>query len=156
MSIEPGDEVCFEYVGRLPDGTVFDTSRKEVAENAGILEAHEDWEYDPVKAEIGEGQLLEGLEEGLVGLGKGDTELIIVPPEKGYGESEDDLIQTFERSSFEEKLGEMESELGMHIRTKEDGAGELVAVDSETVDIDFNHPLAGITLEFEIEILDVS
>lgn len=156
MSIEPGDEVHFEYVGRLPDGTVFDTSRKEVAEDAGILEAHEDWEYGPVKTEVGDGQLLEGLEEGLVGLNKGNTELITVFPEKGYGEPEDDLIQTYERGSFEEKLGEMEIELGMHIRTKEDGAGELVAIDSETVDIDFNHSLAGSTLEFEIDILDVS
>lgn len=156
MSIEFGDEVQFEYVGRLPDGTVFDTSHEIVAEQAGITEAKQEWEYTPVTAEIGDEQLLEGLEEGLVGLEKGDTETITVPPEKGYGEPRDDQIETYERRSFEQKLGDVESEEGVHIQTQEGETGEVVEVSSDTVDIDFNHPLAGITLEFEVEILEVS
>lgn len=156
MSIEFGDEVRFEYVGRLPDGTVFDTSHEIVAEQAGITEAKQEWEYTPVTAKSGNEQLLEGLEEGLVGLEKGDTETITVPPEKGYGEPRDDQIETYERRSFEQKLGDVESEEGVHIQTQEGETGEVVEVSSDTVDIDFNHPLADITLEFEVEILEVS
>lgn len=156
MSIEFGDEVRFEYVGRLANGTVFDTSREIVAEQAGITEAKQAWEYTPVTAEIGDEQLLEGLEEGLIGLETGDTETITVPPEKGYGKPRDDQIETYERSSFEQKLGDVESEEGMHIQTREGETGEVVEINSDTVDIDFNHRLAGTTLEFEVEILDIS
>lgn len=155
MSIAPGDEVRFHYVGRLPTGTVFDTSREAVAEDAGIDEAQQAWEYAPVTVDIGDAQLLEGLEAGLIGLEEGETETIVVPPEKGYGESRDDRIETYERSSFEEKLGDVECAKGMHIRTRDGEAGEVVEVDSDTVRIDFNHPLAGTPLEFEVDILDV-
>lgn len=125
MGIEFGDEVQFEYVGRVPDGRVFDTSREIVAERAGIAEAKQEWEYTPVTAEIGDEQLLEGLEEGLIGLEEGETETITVPPETGYGKPRDDQIKTYERSSFEQKLEDLESEEGMHIRTQdgEDGRG---------------------------------
>jgi len=75
MAIETGDTVSIEYVGRLDDGSVFDTSRESVAE-AEDLEHHPDREYDPLTVEIGAGEIIEGLEDGLLGLEVGDEETV--------------------------------------------------------------------------------
>jgi len=54
MSITTGDAVTLEYTGRLDDGTVFDTSRRSVAEETGLAEAQPDREYAPLTVEVGE------------------------------------------------------------------------------------------------------
>jgi len=63
MTIATGDSVTLEYTGRLDDETVFDTSRKSVAEETGLAEAQPDREYAPLTVEIGDEQIIEGMEE---------------------------------------------------------------------------------------------
>lgn len=155
MVIGTGDNVRIEYVGRLADGTVFDTSREAVAEESGLARDFPDREYAPLTVEVGEGRVVEGLERGLLGLEVGDTETITVPPGAGYGERSDDEIEAFERAAFEEALQGETPEEGMHVQTQQGGIGEIVRVDDDAVRVDFNHELAGETLEFEVEILDV-
>lgn len=156
MSIKPEDQVRFDYVGRLTDGTVFDTSRESVAEETGLAEAQPDREYSPLTAEIGGGQVIEGLEEGLVGLEEGDTETVTVPPEKGYGQPRDDQILTYDPSEFKQRLGKTEIEEGMRVRSQDGDVGEIRHIDSDVIRVDFNHALAGESLEFEIEVLNVN
>lgn len=156
MSIEPEDQVRFDYVGRLTDGTVFDTSRKPIAEETELAEAQPDREYSPLTAEIGSGQIIEGLEEGLVGLEEGDTKTVTVPPEMGYGQPREDLILTYDPSEFKQKLGDTEIEEGMRVQAKDGDVGEILHIDSDVIRVDFNHDLAGESLEFEIEVLNVS
>lgn len=155
MAIEIGDQVRFEYTGRLTDGTVFDTSRESVAEEAGLADDHPDREFAPLTVEIGAGRIIEGLEDGLVGLEEGDVETITVSPDEAYGESSDDQVMTYEPSVFRQMLEGEDPEVGMHVQTQQGEIGEVVHIDSDVIRVDFNHELAGETLEFEIEILDI-
>ncbi|MFC7046733.1 peptidylprolyl isomerase [Halobacteriaceae archaeon GCM10025711] len=154
MGISTGDTVTLDYVGRLDDGTVFDTSREDVAEEAD-LETHPDREFEPLTVEIGAGEIIEGLEEGLQGMEVGDTDTVTIPPEKAYGEPSDERVAEYEAEEFAQMLQGGEPEEGMYVQTQQGAPGEVVHVDDELVRVDFNHELAGETLAFEVEILEV-
>lgn len=86
---QDGDGVDVEYVGRLEDGTVFDTTRKEVAEDQGVRKVA--WfsprrTYRPLRYRLGDGVMIEGFEEALVGMALGERKTVVIPPEKGYGQ----------------------------------------------------------------------
>jgi len=155
MTITTGDDVTFEYTGRLDDGTVFDSSRESVAEDAGLVEAQPDREYAPLTVEVGSGAVIEGMEEGLLGMDAGETETIEIPPEKAYGEWTEEHVQEFDTDELSEMLGQRPEE-GAFLEAQNGQHGEIIHVDDETVRVDFNPDLAGETLEFEIEVVDVN
>jgi len=155
MAITTGDDVTFEYTGRLDDGTVFDSSRESVAREAGLVETQPDREYDPLTVEVGSGQVIEGMEEGLLGMDAGETQTIEIPPEKAYGEWTEEHVQEFDTDELSEMLGQRPEE-GAFLEAQNGQHGEIIHVDDETVRVDFNPDLAGETLEFEIEIVDVN
>lgn len=154
MAISEDDTVTMEYTGRRTDGSVFDTSREAVAEESGLAEREPDREYGPITVDIGEGQLIEGVEEALIGLEEGDDAAVEVPPEKGYGQPSEDQIVEEDREEFAQMVGEDPTE-GTFVETREGAFGEVVHVDEGTVRIDFNHELAGETLEFDVEVVEV-
>ena len=156
MTIVTGDSVTLEYTGRLDDDTVFDTSRESVAEEAGLAEAQSDRKYAPLTVEIGDEQIIEGMEEGLIGLATGETDTLTIPPEKAYGEPSDDQIQDFETEELTEMLGGQTPGEGAYLEAQNGSQGEIVHVDEEVVRVDFNPSLAGETLTFDIEIIDVN
>jgi FKBP-type peptidyl-prolyl cis-trans isomerase 2 len=155
MTIATGDSVTLEYTGRLDDETVFDTSRESVAEECGLTEAQPDREYEPLTIEVGAEQVIEGMEEGLIGLEAGTTTTLSIPPEEGYGERSEEQIHEYETETLEEALQGQTPTEGSVLETQNGQQGEVVHVDDETVRVDFNPRLAGETLTFEIEILDV-
>lgn len=156
MGIDTGDEVQFEYVGRYEDGTIFDTSREEAAVEAGIADEQPGRSYEPLSVEIGEGEIIEGLETELVGMDIGDEATVTVPPEAGYGHPSEDRIVEYDIDTFAAMLeGETPRE-GLVVRTQDGTQGEVVDVGEDAVRIDFNHRLAGETLQFEIEIVDIN
>jgi len=118
MTIATGDSVTLEYTGRLDDETVFDTSRKSVAEETGLAEAQPDRVRAPLTVEIGDEQIIEGMEEGLIGLEAGETETLTIPPEKAYGEPSDENIQEFETEELREMLGGQTPEEGLTLRPR--------------------------------------
>lgn len=154
MAISEGDAVTVEFTGRLDDGTVFDTSRESVAEESGLAEADPDREYQPVTVEVGGGQLIAGLEDSLLGLEAGSTPTVTVPPEQAYGEWSEELVREFEADEFREMAGGRPTE-GAYVETEDGDLAEIVHVDESVVRVDFNHALAGETLEFDLEIVDV-
>ena len=156
MTIETGDSVTLEYTGRLDDETVFDTSRRSVAEETGLAEAQPDREYAPLTVEIGDEQVIEGMEEGLIGLEAGETETLTIPPEKAYGEPTDENVQAFDTDELREMLGGQTPEEGSYLEAENGRQGEVVHVDEEVVRVDFNPRLAGETLTFDVEIVDVN
>jgi FKBP-type peptidyl-prolyl cis-trans isomerase 2 len=156
MTIATGDSVTLEYTGRMDDGTVFDTSREAVAEDAGLTEAEGEREYAPLTLDVGEQQVIEGMEEGLVGLEQGDSTTIEIPPEKGYGEWDEENVQSFETAELREMLGGQTPEEGAYLEAQNGQVGEIVHADEEEIRVDFNHELAGKTLEFDVEIVDVN
>ncbi|MFW5977995.1 MAG: FKBP-type peptidyl-prolyl cis-trans isomerase [Halohasta sp.] len=155
MTITTGDEVTFEYTGRLDDGTVFDSSHESVAQEAGLVDTQPDREYAPLTVEVGSGQVIEGMEEGLLGMEAGETKTVEIPPAKAYGEWTEEYVQEFDTDELSEMLGQRPEE-GAFLEAQNGQHGEIIHVDDEVVRVDFNPDLAGETLEFEIEVVDVN
>lgn len=155
MGIETGDTVTFEYTARLDDGTVFDTSDPEVATDAGLTEGDADRAFDPLTVTIGADQVIPGLDAGLQGLDAGETATVTVPPEDGYGERDESLVEAYEADSFGQRVVNDEVEEGTYFEFPDRGFGKVVQADDEVVRVDFNHDLAGETLTFEVEITAV-
>jgi len=156
MPIEPGDGVTIHYVGRFEDGSLFDTSRQEVARHEDLITAQgvQPAEYAPLSFTVGRGDIIEGLDEGLVGLEEGEEATIEVPPAKAYGEIAGEKIREYDPEAFEEMVGS-EPEVGLHVEAKNELHGDVTAVRDDAVQVDFNHELAGRTLVFEVEVVDV-
>ena len=104
----------------------------------------------------GIGNLIPGLESKLEGKKAGDKLSVVVPAEDAYGERDDEMIEEVERSEFDE--GE-ELEVGKEFQYDDEDGNvfhvRVVKMDDKMVTIDGNHPLAGQTLAFEVEVLDV-
>lgn len=156
MAIQAGDSVTIEYTGRYEDGTVFDTSRKSVAEESGLLGDDPDRNLEPITAEVGTGDFIEGLEDALLGMEEGESKTVTIPPEAGYGEWTQERVREFETDELSEQFGEDLLEEGTYVQTADGEVAEIIAVEDDTVQVDFNHRLAGETLTFEIEVQSVS
>ena len=156
MTIERGDAVTIHYVGRFENGSLFDTSRSEVARKEDLITAQgqEPAEYAPLSFTVGRGDIIEGIEEALVGMAEGEERTIEVPPEKAYGEIEEEKIREYDPEAFEAMVGS-EPEVGLHVEAANDLHGDVTAVRDDAVEVDFNHELAGRTLVFEIEVIEV-
>ena len=156
MPIEPGDGVTIHYVGRFEDGSLFDTSRQAVARHEDLITAqgNEPADYAPLSFTVGRGDIIEGIDEALVGMEAGEEKTIEVPPEKAYGEFEEEKLREYDPEAFEEMVGQ-EPEVGVHVEAKNELHGDVTAVREDAVQVDFNHELAGRTLVFDIEVIDV-
>lgn len=150
MKVEKGNFVVFNYVGKFEDGEIFDTSYEDIAKKAGIYV--EDRKYGPIGANVGVGELIPGLDEALIGMEVGEKKTVTIPPELGYGMPREDLTINVPRSDFEN--AGIEPVKDMYVMT-DSGIAKIADVGEENVTLDFNHPLAGKTLIFEIEIVDV-
>lgn len=103
----------------------------------------------------GQGNIISGLEQALYGKKVGDKFNIRIPAEDAYGEFMEDRVQVIPRSMFE---GIDELEVGMKFHadvSSGPGVVSIVAIDGDDITIDGNHPLAGIPLTFEVEIVDI-
>jgi len=104
---------------------------------------------------MGDGSLLPGFERRLLGMRPGDEAEFQIPPAEGFGEPQDDNIQSLPRRDFdEESLAP-----GMLFSFADAAGGEVpgmvAEVDEETVKVDFNHPLSGRTINFKVRIAQV-
>jgi FKBP-type peptidyl-prolyl cis-trans isomerase 2 len=155
MPITQGDAVTIEYVGRLADGTVFDTSDEQLAERTGLTEENPERIFEPLTVDIGEDTVIPGLQQALHGMEVGDETTVTIPPEQAYGKHTEERIGEYDRQAFEEMIGDRTLREGFEVETDDGLPGRVVEFDAETVTVDFNHELAGETLTFEIRILDV-
>lgn len=89
------DIVTVDYVGSYLNGTVFDTSIREIAEVHNIVNPLRT--YEPITFTLGYGGVIEGFDEALTGMRVGDEKEVVIPPEKAYGHPRSDLLQTVER-----------------------------------------------------------
>lgn len=137
MNISNHSVVSIHYTLTNNDGEVLDSSEG----NAPLTYLH------------GVGNLIPGLENELLGKSVGDEFEVSIPPAEGYGELNEQLIQSVPLSAFE---GVDKVEPGMQFRAAgPDGAEQLItvtAIDGDMVTINGNHPLAGTTLNFKVEI----
>lgn len=138
MNIGKRKVVTIDYKLTDEDGEVLDSSD----------------EGKPLRYLHGAGNLIEGLEDALEGKVAGDKVQVSLPPDRAYGARDEELVQDVPRQNFPE--GEVE--VGMQFRAQGEGESRIitvVAVDDEKVTIDANHPLAGMTLAFDVNVLDV-
>ena len=124
------------YVGTFDDGTEFDNSRSRGA---------------ALQVEVGTGQLIPGFEKAVSEMEVGDTKKIRIRPEEAYGPTNPTLIQEVGRDAFPD---DFEFTVGEYVAGQgENGqpvTGQIVNVEDDTVTLDFNHPMAGKNLNFEI------
>lgn len=112
---------------------------------------------NPIEFKVGEGQILQGLDEAVVGLETGDKKTVVVPPEKAYGQRKEELIQKIRRDKSKEPAEGIEEGNVIQFKTKEgkNGYATVTKVEEDNITIDLNHPLAGRTINFDLEIVDV-
>jgi len=139
LRIGPDREVTLHFAIKLEDGNVVDST----------------FDKRPASFRFGDGNLLPGFELAIQGLKSGDKRSLIIEPENGFGQPNPQNVQIMPRDQFTEmELGE-----GLLVIFRDAAGGELPGVvkafDEQQVTVDFNHPLAGKRLTFEVEILEV-
>lgn len=135
MQITKNKVASIHYTLRDNEGTVIDSSEGR----------------DPLHYLHGAGNLIVGMEEGLEGKSKGEKLNLKIAPEKGYGEKDENLVQQVPRSAF----GGQEVNEGMRFSTNQGGVVTVTHVGLESITVDGNHPLAGVELNFDVEVMDV-
>ena len=112
---------------------------------------------DPLSYEHGRGQIIPGLEKALDGLDVGDTRQVTVEPAQAYGEHDPEAVQEVPKEAFQDVD---QLSVGSMVQGQAaDGRGfqaEIAAIGDETVTLDLNHPMAGKTLTFDVEVVAVS
>ncbi|MGC9327900.1 MAG: FKBP-type peptidyl-prolyl cis-trans isomerase [Candidatus Hinthialibacter sp.] len=135
-----GDVVKVHYKGTLEDGAVFDTSEN----------------MDPLEFTLGEGEVIPGFENAVLGMNEGENKTVTIPPDQAYGDSDQELILNVARADLPPQIV---PEIGMVLKaTGEDGAVSHIVIsdmDEDSVTLDGNHPLAGQVLNFEIELVEI-
>lgn len=140
FAIGPGVEVTLHFSLKLQDGSVIDSN----------------FDGEPASFVVGDGKLLSGFEKLLFGLREGAKASFLITPDQAFGQPNPDNIQQIQRDRFDNS---MELTEGLVLSFEDASGGELPGVvtelDEEIVTVDFNHPLAGRDIIFDVEILDV-
>ncbi|KAF0208796.1 MAG: peptidylprolyl isomerase [Actinomycetota bacterium] len=141
MPAVSGDTVTVHYTGTLADGTQFDSSEGR----------------EPLLFTLGAGDVIPGFDEAVTGLEPGEKTTVTIPSDEAYGPRYDEAVQEVPIDAF----GEGAPDIGAVITVIADDssrmAASVVAISDDlmTVTVDFNHPLAGEELTFEIELVEI-
>ncbi len=134
-----GDTVKVHYTLKLSDGMVFDTSIGS----------------EPLEFTIGQGNVVPGFEQAVIGMQVGETKKFTIPADQAYGQYHDDLIIEVGRDKLSPDIV---PEVGMLLQSSQDGSvsiATILEVTETTIKIDANHPLAGQDLTFDIELIEI-
>lgn len=122
-------------------------------ENGDVVDSN--FDKEPPTFTVGDGSLLPGFEQALFGFKAGDKRTVVIPPERGFGRGNEQNVQVMPRKNFTE----LDLEYGVMIIFRDAAGGEMPGVvkafDDKEVTVDFNHPLAGRDITFEVEIIEV-
>jgi len=135
-----GDMVKVHYTGKLTDGTTFDTSM----------------EREPLEFTLGEGELIAGFEQAVLGMTAGESKTTTIPADQAYGPHRAERVIEIERYHLPQDL-QPELDQRLHM-TRPDGTTITVLVTAMTetqVTLDANHPLAGKDLIFDITLVEI-
>lgn len=135
--VEKGDTVKFNSVGKVEDGSIFlDTSESD----------------DLISVEVGTGKLVKGLDKEILGMTEGEEKQVKITPEEGYGHENPNLITTIPLEVFQKS--NLEPQEGMGLRTSQ-GDCYVTKVSDKEVEVNYNHPLAGKNLTFDIKVEEI-
>ncbi|MFH1105743.1 MAG: peptidylprolyl isomerase [Candidatus Aenigmatarchaeota archaeon] len=149
--MENGQFVKINYVGRVK-GTdeIFDLTDEAIAKENKLHDPKT--RYGPVTVIIGEQMILPGLEEEIKKMKAGEKKTIELPPGKAFGERDSKLLKTFGEAQF--KRQEMNPIPGLMVELN-GIRGRVMSVSAGRVSVDFNHPLSGKTITYEIEVIGI-
>ncbi|GLS28035.1 FKBP-type peptidyl-prolyl cis-trans isomerase [Marinibactrum halimedae] len=141
LTIGPGTRVTLHFALKLEDGEVVDST----------------FGGEPATFDVGDGNLLEGFERALFGMAPGTKETLVIKPENGFGQRNPENIQEIPREEFDPGI-EMEEGLVLSFADAQNAElpGVVSSFDEEFVFVDFNHPLSGRDIHFEVEIIDIA
>jgi peptidylprolyl isomerase len=135
-----GDTVKMHFTGRLQNGEVFSKSEED----------------QPIELTLGTGELIPGVETGIVGMEVGEKKTITVPPEQAYGPRQEELVVQVKRSDLPEHIS---PSIGKPLRIRQSDGNDIQVfiadMTENTVTLDGNHPLAGLTLFFDLELVEI-
>jgi len=136
-----GNTVKVHYTGVLDDGTQFDSS----------------FGRDPLEFTLGEGSVIPGFEEAVLGMAVGESKSVTIPAHEAYGERQEELLHSFPREQIPDEIDLVEG-LSLQAQGPDGQIVQFVVAgfDDEMVTLDANHPLAGQTLTFVIELIEVA
>lgn len=138
--VKSGDAVKVHYTGRLHDGTTFDSSNGR----------------EPLQFKVGEGMVIKGFDNALIGMAVGDTKTVEIPVAEAYGAPNPDMIMEFPKEQFPT---DMEPAVGAQLFLSDNMGNNIpaviVEVKEESVVIDANHMLAGKDLIFDLELVEI-
>ena len=138
--IGPGKRVTLHFSVILLDGTVLDSTKQK----------------EPATFVVGDGNLIEGFETSIFGLKAGDKRSVVLDAEQAFGAYNDDNLQRMHRSRFNDDIVlEPGVVVSFADKSKAELPGVVKSIEDDQVIIDFNHPLAGRDLTFEVEIINV-
>ena len=136
-----GKTVRVHYVGKFDDDVEFDNSYNR---------------QNPITFTLGKGQIITGFEKAVVGMTPGDKKTVSLQPAEAYGELKQSLFQSFERKNFPEDFELIEGELiSVPAQDGKTYPAFIEEITDESVTLNFNHPMAGKKLNFEIELVDI-
>lgn len=142
-----GDFVRIEYIGRLESGEIFDVTNEEAARKNNVY--NKTIKYRPIPLIVDAGFVIKGLDKALMEMKPGDKKTIDVKPEDGFGQRDSRLVRVVPRKAFRER--NLEPVQGMIVDFS-GIKGRIQTVSAGRVMVDFNNPLAGKTLKYELEV----
>jgi FKBP-type peptidyl-prolyl cis-trans isomerase 2 len=141
--VQQHDKVTISYTGKLGNGTTFQAATEE----------------EPVVITIGNHDIPPTLEQALIGMSIGEQKQVQIDPDEGYGPRRKDLLQTLNRNTINTKII---PQVGMILSLKIEKDGQehqvpatVVEADSDTIVVDYNHPLAGHNLLYDITVISI-
>ncbi|MGM0453247.1 MAG: FKBP-type peptidyl-prolyl cis-trans isomerase [Thermodesulfobacteriota bacterium] len=141
QKVENGKFVSVNYKGTLNNGDVFDSSEGG----------------QPLELQVGAGQIIKGFEDALLGMAESETKSFTLDPEEAYGQRDENQLHTFSRQEVPEEMDPQVGEvIGLQTPDGQQIPATITEADDEKVVVDLNHPLAGESLNFEIEVLTVT
>jgi FKBP-type peptidyl-prolyl cis-trans isomerase 2 len=140
QKVNQGDTIVIQYIGKLEDGAVFDSTEGK----------------NPLEFTVGEGEVILGLEKGVIGMSPGESKVIVIAPEEGYGPHLKERVCALDKKripdSFHPEVGQ---QLQMYRADGLPVMGTVVAISESAFTMDYNHPLAGKTLIFETTLVEI-
>ncbi len=140
QKVEKDNKVKVHYTGKLKNGQVFDTSENR----------------EPLEFKVGEGKLIPGFENGVMGMEKGETKAFEISSDEAYGPVRKELVNEI---SKEYLPNDLEPKIGTKLISKTPDGQEIMVfvtdIKENTVVIDANHPLAGQDLVFDIKVVEI-
>ena len=149
--VASGQKISVDYVGRLADGSVFDTSVIDIAKACGKYQAGRDY-TNGLGFTVGAGQMIVGFDKGVVGMKVGETRTLTIPAAEGYGEWSKEGLQTVPLNQLPAKPDGSNYKKGDKLYTTMGQTVTVYDVTGTGIVIDTNPELAGKELIFDVTI----